>query len=94
MSRKCVVSGKGVLFGNNVSHANNKTRRRFNPNMQKLSFYSEVLQKPLSLKLSTSGIRTVEHKGGIDAFLISTKASELTPDLVKIQKQILAKKQA
>jgi large subunit ribosomal protein L28 len=78
MSRRCEITGKGVLSGNNVSHANNKTRRRFLPNLQVTSLLSEVLGQSIRLRLSTRAIRTIEHNGGIDAFLLGTNASKLT----------------
>ena len=70
MSRRCEITGKGVLSGNNVSHANNKTRRRFLPNLQVTSLLSEALGQSVRLRLSTRAIRTIEHNGGIDAFLL------------------------
>jgi large subunit ribosomal protein L28 len=79
MSRRCEITGKGVLSGNNVSHANNKTRRRFLPNLQASSLLSETLGRSIRLRLSTRAIRTIEHNGGIDAFLLGTNASKLTP---------------
>ena len=72
MARRCAITGKGVLTGNNVSHANNKTRRRYLPNMQEASFFSEILGTPMRMRLSVNGIRTVEHNGGIDSFLLGT----------------------
>ena len=78
MSRRCEITGKGVLSGNNVSHANNKTRRRFLPNLQVTSLLSDTLGQSIRLRLSTRAIRTIEHNGGIDAFLLSTNASKLT----------------
>src|SRR3974390_1421471 len=66
MSRRCQITGKGVLTGNNVSHANNKTRRRFLPNLQDTSLLSDVLGMSVRLRLSTRAIRTIEHNGGID----------------------------
>jgi len=69
MARRCGITGKGVLTGNNVSHANNKTRRRFLPNLQETSFFSDVLATSIQLRLTTNGIRTIEHNGGLDAFL-------------------------
>ncbi len=72
MSRHCDITGKGVLSGNNVSHANNKTRRRYLPNLQQTTLLSDVLGLPVRLRLSTRAIRTVEHNGGLDAFLLST----------------------
>ena len=78
MSRRCEITGKGVLSGNNVSHANNKTRRRFLPNLQVSSLLSETLGREIRLRLSTRAIRTIEHNGGIDAFLLGKNASKLT----------------
>ena len=72
MSRRCSITGKGVLTGNNVSHANNKTRRRYLPNLQHQSFFSDVLGTSIQLRLTTNGIRTIEHNGGLDAFLLGT----------------------
>ncbi len=77
MSRRCQITGKGVLSGNNVSHANNKTRRRFLPNIQHSSMLSDILGTSITMRLSTRGIRTVEHNGGIDAFLLSTPDTKL-----------------
>ena len=64
MARRCAITGKGVQAGNNVSHANNKTRRRFLPNLQETSFFSDVLGTSIQIRLSTNGIRTIEHNGG------------------------------
>ena len=72
MSRRCQITGKGVLSGNNVSHANNKTRRRFLPNLQDTSLLSDILGAPVRMRLCTRAIRTVEHNGGIDAYLLGT----------------------
>jgi large subunit ribosomal protein L28 len=80
MSRRCEITGKGVLSGNNVSHANNKSRRRFLPNLQMTSLLSDILREPIRMRLSTHAIRTVEHNGGIDAFLLNTNNSKLTAE--------------
>ena len=80
MSRRCEITGKGVLSGNNVSHANNKTRRRFLPNLQVTSLLSDILGHEVRMRLSTRGIRTVEHNGGIDAFLLGTPNTKLTTE--------------
>ena len=93
MARVCSVSGKKPHFGNNVSHANNKTRRRWQPNLQICSFPSEILGKSVALRLTANGIRTVEHNGGIDAWLLGTRNSRLSEPALKIKKQ-LAKAQA
>lgn len=88
MARVCSVNGKKPLFGNNVSHANNKTLRRFNPNLQRCSFPSEILGTMVPLRLSANGIRTIEHNGGLDAWLLGTRNSRLSADALKIKKRI------
>jgi large subunit ribosomal protein L28 len=97
MARRCGITGKGVLTGNNVSHANNKTRRRFLPNLQETSFYSDVLGTSVQLRLSTRGIRTVEHNGGLDAFLLGTPDRSLPEEAQTLKRRIArakAKKEA
>ena len=89
MSRRCQITGKGVLAGNNVSHANNRTRRRFLPNLQGTSMLSDILGMPVRMRLSTRGIRTVEHNGGIDAYLMSTPNSRLTADAMALKRRLL-----
>jgi len=88
MSRCCMITGKGVMSGNNVSHAKNRTRRRFLPNVQDTSLYSEALNRWVKLRVSTSGLRTVEHKGGFDAYLMATAASRLDPSLRPVKAQV------
>lgn len=88
MARRCAISGKGVMSGNNVSHANNKTRRRFLPNLQVTSVMSEALDKPVRLRVSTNGLRTIEHRGGLDAFLKGTASTKLTVELRRLKRQI------
>jgi large subunit ribosomal protein L28 len=88
MSRRCQITGKGVLTGNNVSHANNKTRRRFLPNLQDTSLLSDVLGSSVRLRLSTRAIRTIEHNGGIDAFLLATPARRLPEEARVVKRRI------
>ena len=88
MSRRCSISGKGVLSGNNVSHAKNRTRRRFLPNIQMSSMPSEALGQSIKLKLSTQTIRTIEKNGGIDAYLLSTSNSKLTDEAQRLKRKI------
>lgn len=88
MARRCSITGKGVLTGNNVSHAKNRTRRRFLPNLQRTSMMSEALGRPVRLRLTTSAIRTIEHNGGLDAFLKSARNSELGPEARVIKRRI------
>ncbi len=88
MSRRCEITGKGVLSGNNVSHANNKTRRRFLPNLQVTSLLSDTLGSSVRMRLSTRAIRTVEHNGGIDAFLLGTPNTKLTTEGLALKRRI------
>lgn len=93
MAKRCAITGKGVLSGNNVSHANNKSRRRFLPNLQEVSFMSETLGRAIRLRLSTNAIRTIEHNGGIDSFLIKAKTTKLDNKVARLKK-IIVKHQA
>ena len=93
MSSKCELTGKKYLSGNNVSHAKNRTKRRFLPNLQNISFLSEKLGKKVQLKVATSTIRTVEKKGGLDEFLINTSNTKLAPEALKLKKLIISKEQ-
>jgi large subunit ribosomal protein L28 len=88
MARRCAFTGKGVQSGNNVSHANNKTRRRFLPNIQETALYSDALGRMVRVKISTRAIRTVEHNGGLDAFLLGTADAKLEPEAVRLKKRI------
>lgn len=85
MSRKCQITGKKLMFGNNVSHANNRTIRRFLPNVHDTSLYSEILNRLVSVRVSASGLRTLDHKGGLDQFLLSTPVSKLDPELLALK---------
>ena len=93
MSRRCQFTGKGVQSGNNVSHANNKTRRRFLPNMQNTSLLSDILGTTVRLRLTTHAIRTIEHNGGLDAFLLGTPNRSL-PEEAQVLKRRIARSQA
>jgi large subunit ribosomal protein L28 len=93
MSRRCELTGKGPMTGNNVSHANNKTRRRWLPNLNEVSLQSETLGRPVKLRISAAALRSVDHRGGIDAFLAKAKDDELSATALKIKKEI-AKAQA
>lgn len=87
MSRRCDLTGKTVLAGNNVSHANNKTRRRFLPNLQETTLLSDVLGN-VRLRLSTRAMRTVEHNGGLDAFLLGKSDAKLTPEGLALKRRL------
>jgi large subunit ribosomal protein L28 len=88
MSRRCSMTGVGIQYGNNVSHANNKTRRRFLPNLQQTSLMSEVLGSVVRVRVATSALRTIEHRGGIDAFLLSTQDAKLSVEALRIKRRI------
>jgi large subunit ribosomal protein L28 len=97
MARRCAITGKGVLTGNNVSHANNKTRRRFLPNLQEASLLSDALGHAVRLRISTNGLKTIEHNGGIDSYLLSIASTKLSAEARRLKKRIeraLATKQA
>ena len=89
MSRRCQITGKGVLTGNNVSHANNRTRRRFLPNLQDTSLLSDILGIAVRMRLSTRAIRTIEQNGGIDAYLLTTPAGRLSEDAKALKRRVL-----
>ena len=88
MTRKCDLTGKLVITGNNVSHANNKTKRRFIPNLQNVSLYSDKLGKKLKFRIAASTLRTVEKNGGIDSFLMNAFSKNLSSDARKYKKSI------
>lgn len=90
MARRCELTGKGVMTGNNVSHANNRTRRRFLPNLQQASMLSETLGQSVSFRVSAAAIRTVEKRGGIDAFLLGAKDADLSSHALATKKAIKA----
>jgi large subunit ribosomal protein L28 len=89
MSRRCQLTGKGVLTGNNVSHANNHTRRRFLPNLQDSSVLSDILGAAVRMRLSTRALRTIEHNGGIDAYLLGTPDTRLTVEAKALKRRLL-----
>lgn len=89
MSRVCELSGKGPMTGNNVSHAKNRTRRRFLPNLNEVTLLSETLGRGFKLRISASALRTVDHRGGLDAFLAKAKDEELSAKALKIKKDIV-----
>ena len=90
MSMKCQLTGKTFQSGNNVSHAKNRTRRRFLPNLQNITFISEKLGRSIQLRVAASAIRTVEKKGGLDDYLLSSSNTKLPPEALRIKKQILS----
>ena len=88
MSRRCELTGKGVMTGNNVSHAKNRTRRRFLPNLNNVSLVSEALGRSFKFKISASALRSVDRKGGLDAFLLKAKETELSTSALKVKKDL------
>ncbi len=88
MSRMCELTGKRVLTGNNVSHANNKTRRRFLPNLQEASLMSDILGRTVRIRISTRALSTIEHKGGLDAFLLGTPNRRLPETARTLKRQV------
>lgn len=88
MSRRCELTGKGVMSGNNVSHANNKNRRKFLPNLVDVTLMSEALNQRVRFRISAQALRTVEHRGGLDGFLAKSKTDELSPKARLIKKQV------
>jgi large subunit ribosomal protein L28 len=95
MSRQCQITGKKLMSGNNVSHSQRKTRRVFNVNIQETSVFSESLEQNVRIRVSTAGLRTLDHKGGLDKFLLDTPVSKLDPILhdvkAKVEKAVAAK---
>jgi large subunit ribosomal protein L28 len=89
MSRRCELTGKGPMTGNNVSHANNKTKRRFLPNLQDVTLQSDILGRSFKFRVSSAALRTVDHRGGLDQFMAKAKDIELSADALKVKKDIL-----
>ena len=88
MARRCEFTGKGPMFGNNVSHANNKTKRRFLPNLNDVTLQSEVLNRGFKFRISVAALRSVDHRGGLDQFLSKAKDDELSTNALKLKKEI------
>jgi large subunit ribosomal protein L28 len=91
MSRVCELTGKGVQVGNNVSHANNKSRRRFLPNLRPVSLISDALNETVRLRISANALRTVEHRGGLDAFLLKASDNELSEGAQQLKRRLRKK---
>ena len=87
MARRCDVTGKGVQTGNNVSHAHNKTRRRYLPNVQKMTLFSDAIGK-VPLKITADALRSIEHKGGLDSYLLNTSNLKLAPEALRLKNRI------
>jgi large subunit ribosomal protein L28 len=89
MSRVCELTGKGPMTGNNVSHANNKTRRRYLPNLNDVTLMSESLGRGVKFRISAAALRTVDHRGGLDKFMAKAKDAELSDRALKVKKEIM-----
>jgi large subunit ribosomal protein L28 len=93
MSRRCELTGKGPLVGHKVSHSNIKTKRRFMPNLCNVTLTSDILGRSIRARISANALKSVDHRGGLDAFLLKAKDSELAPRMLELKRAIL-KKQA
>ena len=91
MSRKCELTGKSPLKGHTVSHANNKVKRKFFPNLKKVTFKSEILRRNIKLNVSNAALRTVDYKGGLDNFLKTVKTHKLSKKVKRLKSQIISK---
>ncbi len=94
MSRRCDLTGKGPLVGHKVSHSNIKTKRRFLPNLINVTLMSDALGRSVKLRISANALKTVDHRGGLDAFLAKAKGDELSPKALKLKQAIEKKKAA
>ena len=94
MSRRCELTAKGPLVGNKVSHSNIKTKRRFMPNLRNVTLTSDSLQRKVRVRVSANALRTVDHRGGLDAFLLKAKDADLAPKMLELKRKIVKKKAA
>ena len=94
MSRVCELSGKGVQSGNSVSHANNKTRRRFLPNLNQVTLISDSLKQNVHLRVTSHALRSVEARGGLDAFLLKARDSDLSDKALRLKRKVVKKLEA
>jgi large subunit ribosomal protein L28 len=94
MSRRCELTGKTALVGHKVSHSNRKTKRRFLPNLCNVTMMSDALGRSVKLRISANALRTVDHRGGLDAFLVKAKADDLSPKALELKRQVEKKRTA
>jgi large subunit ribosomal protein L28 len=92
MSQRCELTGKGAQVGHKVSHSNIKTKRRFMPNLCNVTLMSEVLGRRVRLRISANAVKTVDHRGGLDAFLLKAKAEQLSPRALELKRQVQKKR--
>jgi len=89
MARRCELTGKGVLSGHNVSHANNKTKRKFRPNVSEVALISDKLDRTVRLKISKHALRSIDHNGGLDTFLVKQKDDSLSVRARRLKREIV-----
>jgi large subunit ribosomal protein L28 len=94
MSWRCDLTGKGPMSGHKVSHSNIKTKRRFMPNLRNVTLISDALQRKVRVRVSANALKTVDHRGGLDAFLLKAKDAQLAPKMLELKRQIVKKKAA
>ena len=94
MSRRCELTAKGPQVGHKVSHSNIKTKRRFLPNLRNVTLISDTLGRRIKLRVSANALKTVDHRGGLDAFLLKAKDDELAPRVLELKRQIVKKREA
>lgn len=94
MSWRCDLTGKGPLVGHKVSHSNIKTKRRFMPNLRNVTLISEALGRKVRVRVSANALKSVDHRGGLDAFLLKAKDTELSPRVLGLKRQVVKKRQA
>lgn len=94
MARRCEITGKGVLSGNNVSHSNRKSKRRFLPNMQQVTLMSDSLGQSVKMRITASTLRTIDHNGGLDNFLMTTHSKSLSEEARKLKSRIIKAREA
>jgi large subunit ribosomal protein L28 len=94
MSRRCELTGKKPLVGHKVSHSNIKTKRRFLPNLRNVTLISDTLGRRIRMRVSANALKTVDHRGGLDAFLLKANDDELAPRVLELKRQIVKKRQA
>ncbi len=92
MSRRCELTGKTALVGHKVSHSNRKTKRRFLPNLCNVTLMSEALGRSVRLRVSANAVKTIDHRGGLDAFLLKAKADQLSPRALELKRQVQKKR--
>ncbi len=94
MARRCAITEKGVLSGNNVSHSNRKSKRRFMPNMQQVSLQSDALGQTIRMRITASTLRTIDHNGGLDNYLITTHSKALSEEARMLKRRIIKAREA